>query len=75
MCKYCEAKEGIRNQINTLEFADGTIVDRGDLCVSIATKIDGKKSKLFIDANATEENIMFTFDINYCPMCGRKIGA
>jgi hypothetical protein len=73
MCKYCEISEGIKNEINTLEFADGTIVDKSVLCVSIAVSTKDNKSKLFVDANATTENIMFTFGINYCPMCGREL--
>lgn len=73
MCKYCDNTEDIKNEIGTLRFADGTIIDKSRLCVSIATSIKDNKNKLFIDAITDNDSMMFTLDINYCPMCGRNL--
>lgn len=72
MCKYCETRE--KNEINGKEF---------DLISTAGFKNDRRYSSWIMKNKADEKagimiatdngNAVF-FNINYCPLCGRKLG-
>ncbi len=59
MCEYCEKGKEIRNDNNIKSF-----ISKAHFGYSIIVQTN----KLYLDV----QNIGF---INYCPMCGRKLGA
>ena len=58
MCEYCEKGKEIRNDDNIKSF-----ISKAHFGYSIIVQTN----KLYLDV----QNIGF---INYCPMCGRKLG-
>ena len=65
MCKHCGSEDG-------LSFLITKMVDVGVLGeMEIDIAIDGEKGSLFLFAGSGETE----FKINYCPMCGRKLGG
>lgn len=72
MCEYCEGKEDISNKIfeDGLKFSDymvrvwiDKVFDNEVLLVSPVEYENGER----------KQYMRYTFYINYCPMCGRKL--
>lgn len=72
MCKYCEGKEDISNRV----FEDGSKFSDYMVKVNIE-KVFNKKMLIVKPVeyiNGEKRQVMrYTFNINYCPMCGRKL--
>lgn len=73
MCKYCEGKEDntIDGKYFELSETAGFEHDRSYSSWIMKNKAD-KKAGIMIATNGS--NAVY-FDINYCPMCGRKLGG
>lgn len=73
MSKFCEGKEDISNKT----FEDGSKFS--DYMVKVWIDKIFNEEKL-LESPAEYENgerkqyMRYVFDINYCPMCGRKLG-
>ena len=59
MCNYCDGKETMNSDKNAL-----AEVYEGSLVVTVTQYAYDPQDEIDTD---------FTFDINYCPMCGRKL--
>lgn len=73
MCKYCEGKEDISNRV----FEDGSKFSDYMVKVNIEKVFNEKmlivKPVEYI--NGEKRQVMrYTFNINYCPKCGRNLG-
>ena len=65
MCDFC-------GRIDDLTFLISQEVDCGALGeMEVDVCMDGEKGTLYLYAGSSET----TFKINYCPMCGRKLGG
>ena len=66
MCEYCHKK--IKNK--KIQDIDNDNEDSAEIVIQ-------HKNLLYIELNGKDENGYKTcdfFEINYCPMCGRKLG-
>lgn len=69
MCEYCEIEKPI------IDFSKSDI-DKRSLKVNIGNGWSGGKGVfrvLSIDLNVNGNETNFCAEINYCPMCGRKL--
>lgn len=73
MCEYCEGKEDISNRV----FEDGSKFSDYMVRVNIENIFDNKMlivRPVEYHNGKKEQKMKYTFYINYCPMCGRKLG-
>lgn len=72
MCKYCEGKEDISNRI----FEDGSKFSDYIIKVNIEKVFDEKMlivRPVEYENGERKQRMKYVFNINYCPMCGRKL--
>lgn len=72
MCEYCEGKEDISNKI----FEDGSKFSDYMVRVWIDKVFDNEVllvSPVEYENGERKQYMRYTFYINYCPMCGRKL--
>ena len=74
MCKFCDLKRpkgtGSYYWGKTGNRIDGFAIDQRVCITEEGVEFDAKKPSLECDC----DDFLLELDINYCPMCGRKLG-
>lgn len=70
MCKYCEYSDDARFGANMLddEYSDGV-----DYSITICDVYKNPQHKFICIDDENGESAISSIDINYCPICGRKL--
>lgn len=70
MCKYCEYSDDARFGANMLddEYSDGV-----DYSITICDVYKNPQHKFICIDDENGESATSSIDINYCPICGRKL--
>lgn len=78
MCKYCEGSESLFYDRNSLDVREVVVELDGTLSIfSNQFEYDEYKKNKSIGFSERESALMaqfsYSININYCPMCGRKL--
>lgn len=71
MCKYCEYNDSIRFGANMI---DNNYSEGDNYSITICNVYRNPQNKFIcIENEYTGESVASSIDINFCPICGRKL--